>query len=43
VETRDAMGFLAVENLVDALEGKQPPTLVNPEVWDRRKERPGAS
>jgi glyoxylate reductase len=43
VETRDAMGFLAVENLVNALEGKQPPTLVNPEVWDRRKERPGAS
>jgi glyoxylate reductase len=35
VETRDAMGFLAVENLVNALEGERPPTLINPEVWDR--------
>ena len=33
VETRDAMGFLAVDNLLDALEGKRPPTLVNPEAW----------
>jgi glyoxylate reductase len=33
VETRDAMGFLAVENLLSALEGRRPPTLVNPEVW----------
>jgi glyoxylate reductase len=33
VETRDAMGFLAVENLVNSLEGRRPPTLVNPEVW----------
>jgi glyoxylate reductase len=35
VETRDAMGFLAVENLLNALEGKRPPTLLNPEVWER--------
>ena len=34
VETRDAMGFLAVENLLNALEGKRPPTLLNPEVWE---------
>jgi glyoxylate reductase len=34
VETRDAMGFLAVENLVNALAGDRPPTLVNPEVWE---------
>jgi glyoxylate reductase len=33
VETRDAMGFLAVENLTRALAGERPPTLVNPEVW----------
>jgi glyoxylate reductase len=33
VETRDAMGMLAVENLIAALEGHRPPTLINPEVW----------
>jgi glyoxylate reductase len=37
VETRDAMGFLAVENLVNALEGRRPPTLLNPEAWERRE------
>jgi glyoxylate reductase len=37
VETRDAMGFLAVENLVRALEGGRPPTLLNPEVLEERK------
>ena len=42
VETRDAMGFLAVENLVSALEGERPPTLVNPEAWERREGAPGA-
>jgi glyoxylate reductase len=31
VETRTAMGMLAAENLVSALEGKRPPSLVNPE------------
>jgi glyoxylate reductase len=35
VETRDAMGFLAVENLMKGLAGERPPTLVNPEVWER--------
>jgi glyoxylate reductase len=34
VETRDAMGFLAVDNVVAAMEGRRPPTLLNPEVWD---------
>ena len=38
VETRDAMGFLAVENLTAALEGRRPPTLVNPDLWERREE-----
>ena len=42
VETRDAMGFLAVENLVNALEGRRPPTLLNPEAWDRREGGAGA-
>jgi glyoxylate reductase len=37
VETRHAMGMLAAENLVAALEGRLPPTLVNPDVWDRRR------
>jgi glyoxylate reductase len=35
VETRDAMGLLAAENLIAALEGRRPPTLLNPEVWER--------
>ena len=33
VATRDAMGMLAAENLVAALEGRRPPTLLNAEVW----------
>lgn len=33
VETRDAMGMLAVENLLAGLEGRRPPSLLNPEVW----------
>jgi glyoxylate reductase len=37
VETRHAMGMLAAENLVAALEGRKPPTLVNPDVWERRR------
>ena len=36
VATRDAMGMLAAENLVVALEGRRPPTLLNPEVWEAR-------
>jgi len=35
VATRDAMGMLAVENLVAALEGRPPPTLINPEVLEK--------
>jgi glyoxylate reductase len=35
VETRDAMGVLAADNLIAALEGRRPPTLINPVVWDR--------
>jgi glyoxylate reductase len=35
VETRTAMGMLAAENLVAALEGERPPSLVNPEALER--------
>jgi glyoxylate reductase len=39
VETRDAMGFLAVENLVNVLQGRRPPTPINPDAWDSKHER----
>jgi glyoxylate reductase len=38
VDTRIAMGMLAAENLIAALEGRKPPTLINPEAWERRQE-----
>ncbi|HYL75257.1 MAG TPA: D-glycerate dehydrogenase [Bryobacteraceae bacterium] len=34
VDTRREMSMLAARNAVDALEGRRPPTLLNPEVWD---------
>lgn len=37
VDTRLAMGMLAVENLIAALEGRRPPTLIDPQAWDRRR------
>jgi glyoxylate reductase len=36
VDTRVAMGMLAAENLFAALEGRQPPTLLNPEVLEAK-------
>jgi len=36
VDTRNAMGMLAVENVLAALEGRRPPTLLNDEVWEAR-------
>ncbi len=36
VDTRKAMGLLAADNLVAALEGRRPPTLLNPEAWESR-------
>lgn len=36
VETRLAMANLAVDNLFAGLDGARPPTLLNPEVWERR-------
>src|SRR5690625_4490966 len=35
-ETELKMSELAAENLISALEGKKPPTLINPNVWDKR-------
>jgi len=40
VETRYAMGMLAADNLFDALDGRRPPTLLNPEAWERRGQTP---
>jgi glyoxylate reductase len=34
VDTRREMSMLAARNAVAALEGRRPPTLLNPEVWD---------
>lgn len=36
VATRDAMGMLAAENLIAALDGRRPPTLLNPDAWRDR-------
>jgi glyoxylate reductase len=36
VDTRIAMGMVAADNLIAALEGRRPPTLLNPEVWEAR-------
>jgi len=36
VTTRLAMADLAVDNLLAALEDRRPPTLLNPEAWERR-------
>jgi glyoxylate reductase len=36
VETRIAMGLLAADNLIAALEGKRPPTLLNPDAYERK-------
>ena len=34
--TRLAMAMLAADNLIEALHGRRPPNLLNPEVWDAR-------
>lgn len=36
IDTRKAMGMLAVENVFAALDGLRPPTLLNPEVLEKR-------
>jgi glyoxylate reductase len=37
VETRAKMALMAADNLLAALDGRQPPNFVNPEVWERRR------
>ncbi len=38
-EARENMGRIAAEQLLDALDGKRPPRIINPEVWMRYAER----
>jgi D-3-phosphoglycerate dehydrogenase / 2-oxoglutarate reductase len=38
-EARTNMGRIAAEQLLDALDGKRPPRIINPEVWPRYAER----
>ena len=33
IDTRRNMSLLAVRNAIDALEGRRPPNLLNPEAW----------
>ena len=42
VDTRRDMSMLAARNAVEALEGRRPVTLLNPEVWDSLSARSGA-
>jgi len=35
--TREAMARLAMRNLAEALAGRRPPSLLNPEVWEQRR------
>jgi D-3-phosphoglycerate dehydrogenase len=38
-EARTNMGRIAAEQMLDALDGKRPPRIINPEVWPRYAER----
>jgi D-3-phosphoglycerate dehydrogenase / 2-oxoglutarate reductase len=38
-EARTNMGRIAAEQILDALDGKRPPRIINPEVWPRYTER----
>jgi D-3-phosphoglycerate dehydrogenase len=38
-EARENMGRIAAEQVLDALDGKRPPRIINPEVWPRYSER----
>jgi glyoxylate reductase len=42
VDTRREMSMLAARNAVAALEGRRPPTLLNPEVWDSTSSQSGS-
>jgi glyoxylate reductase len=41
VDTRLAMGMLAADNLFAALDGERPPTLIDPQAWERRSGQAG--
>ncbi|MFL5735379.1 MAG: 2-hydroxyacid dehydrogenase [Chloroflexia bacterium] len=36
LDTRTAMAMTAAENVIAALRGERPPTIVNPEVWEKK-------
>jgi len=36
IEARMAMAKIVVENIADAIEGRQPSCLVNPDVWQQK-------
>jgi D-3-phosphoglycerate dehydrogenase / 2-oxoglutarate reductase len=38
-EARENMGRIAAEQILDALDGKRPPRIINPEVWPRYSAR----
>ncbi len=38
-EARENMGRIAAEQILDALDGKRPPRIINPEVWPLYSER----
>jgi len=38
-EARENMGRIAAEQILDALDGKRPPRIINPEVWPHYSER----
>jgi len=39
IEARRNMGRIAAEQVLDALDGKRPPRIINPEVWPHYAER----
>jgi len=38
-ESRENMARIAAEQVLDILDGKRPPRLINPEVWPAYRER----
>jgi lactate dehydrogenase-like 2-hydroxyacid dehydrogenase len=42
IDTRREMSMLAARNAVEALEGRRPPTLLNPQLWDSVSSSNGA-
>jgi glyoxylate reductase len=41
IETRTAMADLAADNLIEGVQGRRPPCLVNPEAWEALSHRIG--